>query len=138
LDVLAADVERKIRSFILACAICAIDAFAFLSPARAGILSLECHRGSDPGWLAYWIDMEKGTITMASGGAQGVELASVEIHPVKITPEAFTFVIAAYTLTINRLTGWNTWPDQPPFLCAAGTLPLPAGKFWSKRNMVTV
>jgi len=120
--------NSEFRKFILAWAVALIGPLAYAAPVGAQILDLECHRDGEQSWLDYWVDLEKGTITYANANAQGVLLGTVQTYPVKITPETFTFV-AGNPVTINRMTGWNTWVGQDPFLCATGTLPPPVGKF---------
>lgn len=104
-----------------------------VSPASAEILNLECHVAdypSAPGWLLYWIDTDKGTITYANANAQGPQLETMATTPVQITPEAYNFRLSMGQVTIDRMTGVNRWfgPPVQIFNCVKGTTPLPAPK----------
>jgi hypothetical protein len=118
------------RSFLV-CAVAAATQLVNLTPAASATLNLICRRGSEPGWLAYWIDSARGAITYANGNDNtGVDTRTAQTYRLQTTPEAYYFTTSMGPVSINRMTGLNAWPaPQSPFMCAKGSRPPPAAKF---------
>lgn len=121
--------NRNMLRLTLASVFIAASQVITMSPANAAVVGLECHRDNGPGFLYYWIDLENKTITSAATDTTGVNANSIETRPVTITPEAFGFNTGMGQVTINRMSGLNSWPGQLPLMCTATTQAMPAGKF---------
>lgn len=107
-------------------------------PAQAEIINIKCPFSKLPAYshlgLAFWIDLEKNTITYKHYDNQRVLIDSGETNRVHITPEEFNFTSTSsrQRVTINRMTGVNTWSGglhTQIYECSKGTLPFPTTKF---------
>lgn len=113
------------------------------TPLRAETLNLLCHYNPDPrvtsvpgSYLAVWINFEEKTATSAGYAKGQIDNATIKTTPVEITAGSFHYVLDAWDITINRMTGnavqiFTPARNNPPISvsCEKGTLPLPAGKF---------
>jgi len=120
---------NRVPNVLLATIFIAAGVFFVTPSAKAEILSLECRRGSEPSWVDYWVDLQQATLTLANVNAQGVQTGTLMTYRVAITPQSFNFNTGMGPVSINRMTGVNSWPNQDPYMCSKGTLPLPTGKF---------
>ncbi len=125
---------RKVFQFSLTCAFVGLIQSVTILSTKAEILNLECHAAASPDtpvWLLYWIDTVKGTITNANASSRGVQTEGIQTAPVTITAGAYNFRLSMGQVTINRMTGVNTWygPPVQVFNCSKGMTPFPKPKF---------